>query len=130
MAVQKIYIDYDFNQNQILNARQHPLTTAQRITLGNTLTSSGEGMLVFDIEQNLLYVWTGSSWIKVNQEHYTHTQNTSASVWVINHNLNKNPAVSIVDTGGNEVEGDVLYVNLNSLTLTFSAPFSGKAYCN
>lgn len=130
MAVQKIYIDYDFNQNQILNARQHPLTTAQRITLGNTLTSSGEGMLVFDIEQNLLYVWTGSSWLKVNQEHYTHNQNTSASVWVINHNLNKNPAVSIVDTGGNEVEGDVLYVNLNSLTLTFSAPFSGKAYCN
>jgi hypothetical protein len=130
MAIQKIYVDHDFNQNQILNARQHPLTTAQRISLGNTLTESAESMLVFDIELNLLYVWTGTYWLKVNQEHYTHTQNTSSNVWVVNHNLGKNPAVSIVDTGGNEVEGDVLYVNLNSLTLTFSAPFSGKAYCN
>ena len=50
MAVQKIYIDYDFNQNQILNARQHPLTTAQRISLGNTLTETAESILVFDIE--------------------------------------------------------------------------------
>lgn len=130
MAVQKIYIDYDFNQNQILNARQHPLTTAQRISLGNTLTETAESILVFDIEQNLLYVWTGSAWLKVNQEHYTHDQMVSSNVWLVNHNLSKNPAVSIVDTGGNEVEGDVLYVNSNSLTLTFSAPFSGKAYCN
>ena len=130
MGLQKIYVDYDFNQNQILNARQHPLTTAQRTTLGNTLTESSESILVFDIEQNLLYAWTGTEWIKVNQEHYTHTQNTSASVWIVNHNLGKNPAVSIVDTGGNEVIGDVLYININSLTLTFSAPFSGKAYCN
>jgi hypothetical protein len=130
MAVQKIYIDYDFNQNQILNARQHPITTSQRISLGNTLTESAQGMLVYDITVNTLFAWNGTEWIKVNQEHYTHTQNVSSATWVVTHNLGKFPAVSIVDTGNNEVVGDVVYVNQNSLTLNFSAPFSGKAYCN
>lgn len=130
MAVQKIYVDYDFNQNQILNARQHPITTSQRISLGNTLTESAQGMLVYDTTLNVLFAWSGTEWVKVNQEHYTHTQNVSSATWIVTHNLGKFPAVSIVDTGNNEVVGDVAYINENSLTLNFSAPFSGKAYCN
>lgn len=130
MAEQRIYVDYDFNQNQITNARQHPLTTAQRASLGATLGPLGQGMLVFDIDENLLYAWTGNGWVKVNQEHYTHTQNASSSVWVVTHGLKKNPAVSIVDSAGNEVEGDVFYNDINTVTLTFSAAFSGKAFCN
>lgn len=130
MAVQKIYVDYDFNQNQILYARQHPLTTSQRISLGATLSPSAQSILVYDITLNQLFGWSGTEWVKISQEHYTHTQTVSSNVWVVQHNLGKNPAVSITDTGGNEVEGDVLYVNTNSLTLSFSAPFSGKAYCN
>jgi hypothetical protein len=130
MALQRIYVDYDFNQNQILNARMHPLTTTERILLGNTLGTEAEGMLVFDKTANNLYVWVGDGWQIAAREHYTHTQSQSASIWVVQHNLNKKPAVSIVDTGDNEVEGDILYNDNNTLTLTFSAPFSGKAYCN
>lgn len=130
MALQRIYVDYDFNQNQVLNARQHPLTTAQRTALGATLGPLGEGMLVFDIDENLLYAWTGSEWTKVNQEHYRHVQTLSSSVWTIRHSLKKHPAVSIVDSAGNEVEGDVFYNDTDTVTLTFSSAFSGEAYCN
>jgi hypothetical protein len=46
------------------------------------------------------------------------------------HGLNKYPAVSVIDTAGTEVEGDVDYTSLNNLTVTFSAPFSGTVTCN
>lgn len=59
---------------------------------------------------------------------YTHTQSVSASTWTINHNLGYYPSVNVVDNGENVVIGDVTYVSLNSLTISFSATFGGKAY--
>jgi hypothetical protein len=59
---------------------------------------------------------------------YAHTQTLSLATWTITHNLGKYPGVMIVDTGGNVVIGEVRYVSLNQLVITFSAAFSGKAY--
>ena len=59
---------------------------------------------------------------------YTHTQSVSSATWTITHNLGFSPAVSVVDSGGNHVIGDVNYVSVNSLTISFSAPFGGSAY--
>jgi hypothetical protein len=61
---------------------------------------------------------------------YEHIQTVAASVWNITHNLGKYPSVTIVDSGGNTVEGAVVYVDLNQVTAVFSAPFGGKAECN
>ena len=38
------------------------MTTAQRTTLGGTLAASDEGMLVYDIGVDSLYVWRGTAW--------------------------------------------------------------------
>jgi hypothetical protein len=46
------------------------------------------------------------------------------------HNLGKNPSVSIVDTNDQEVFAQVDYIDTNSLTITFTQAFSGKAYMN
>lgn len=62
--------------------------------------------------------------------YYVHTQNVPSITWMVEHHLGKHPAVSIVDSSGREVEGDVEYVDMNTVRLTFSAAFSGKAYCN
>jgi hypothetical protein len=59
---------------------------------------------------------------------YTHTQGTSSATWVINHNLGWNPNVTVQDSAYTTVEGNVSYTNINSLTVTFSGAFSGKAY--
>ena len=61
---------------------------------------------------------------------YVFTQSTAAERWEINHNLGKFPSVTIVDSGGNEVVGDVMYLTKNKLITSFTAPFSGKAYLN
>ena len=59
---------------------------------------------------------------------YTHTQGTSSAVWVVAHNLGWHPNVTVQDSGGSIVEGEIAYTNNNSLTITFTGAFSGKAY--
>lgn len=65
-----------------------------------------------------------------NQGTYTFTQSGAASTWTINHNLQKYPSVTVVDSSGNVVVGFQKYNNNNQIVLTFSAPFSGSAYLN
>lgn len=47
--------------------------------------------------------------------------------WEIQHDLGYLPNVTIFDSADTEVEGDVIHVDINNLTVTFSAPFSGYA---
>ncbi|WP_296683983.1 hypothetical protein [Flavobacterium sp.] len=61
---------------------------------------------------------------------YIHNQGLSSNEWEITHGLNKYPSISIVDSGYNVVVGEVEYIDLNRVTLRFSASFSGKAYLN
>lgn len=63
-------------------------------------------------------------------KHYTHTQSSATDQWVITHNLNKHPAVAVVDSGGNVVITEVRYDSANQLTVLFNAAESGKAYLN
>ena len=63
-------------------------------------------------------------------KHFTFTQSTATNTWNITHNLGKFPSVSVVDSGNTIVYGDIDYIDNNSLTITFSAAFGGKAYMN
>ena len=51
-------------------------------------------------------------------------------VWAIQHNYNKFPSITTVDSSGNVVIGDIFYNDSNLITVTFSAAFSGVAYLN
>lgn len=64
----------------------------------------------------------------VGQWRYHHQQMVPATVWTVPHNLGGKPNVTVVDSGGNQVEGDVHYVDDISLTLTFATVFGGDAY--
>jgi len=59
---------------------------------------------------------------------YAHTQGTASATWTILHNLDFYPNVTVQDSGGTIVEGEVTYTNRNQVVLTFTAAFSGKAY--
>ena len=61
---------------------------------------------------------------------YIYDQMAASSSWVIEHNLHCFPSVSIVDTGGNVVIGEIQYISNLKLIVTFSSMFSGKAYLN
>nr|DAL65675.1 MAG TPA_asm: collagen alpha 1(VIII) chain protein [Caudoviricetes sp.] len=62
--------------------------------------------------------------------YYEHNQAVPSDVWTVTHNLGKRPAVTIIDSAGDEVEGSVKHDTLNQLTITFSAGFAGMAFLN
>lgn len=59
---------------------------------------------------------------------YRHTQNAPLTTWTVNHNLNFYPNVTVFNSAGNQVEGNVAHTNETSLTITFSTAVSGKAH--
>jgi len=66
---------------------------------------------------------------------YTHNQSSTSDTWVINHNLNRFPSVTVVDSANTIVQGTVVYNSNKQLTITFFAgtnplAFQGKAYLN
>lgn len=61
---------------------------------------------------------------------YIHTQNVASDIWTIVHNLEKYPSVTVVDSAGSVVIGDVLYSDNNTIVLAFQGAFSGIAYLN
>lgn len=61
---------------------------------------------------------------------YTHDQAVPATTWTINHNLNRYPSVTVVDSANEEVEGETVYVSANTIECRFNSAFSGKAYLN
>lgn len=175
MGASVYYYDIDLNKNQLLNARLHPVTTAERIALGNGYNSNDKGVLVYDTTVSSFYGWDGNSWERIgltdneagmlaeaynstiesitlssNNENllitltkrdntavsgsikfkHTHVQSVATTEWNIIHDLNCHPSVTIVDATKTEVIGDVTYTDLNSLTVRFSAAFSGEAYLN
>lgn len=61
---------------------------------------------------------------------YIHTQTTPKSTWEIDHNLGKFPSVTVVDSAGSVVYGNVDYEDKDHIKVTFNGNFSGHAYLN
>lgn len=65
-----------------------------------------------------------------SDKNYIHTQGTPSDTWTINHTLNKYPSVTIIDSGGTEIIGDIKYIDTTTVLVTFTSGFSGKAILN
>ena len=107
-------------------------------------------------EGNNLYIYSGTFpfttsnfanelaqglWIKVGgtgdtvTKTFTSSSNSGGVVWsgttlTVTHDLARHPSVTIVDSGGNQIFGDVKYNNNNEVALTFNAAFGGTVYFN
>ena len=62
--------------------------------------------------------------------HYVHNQEMVSNTWTVVHNLNKYPAVAVVDSGGNVLYTEIEYIDTDTLEVRFEASTSGKAYLN
>lgn len=70
---------------------------------------------------------TGVEW---KDRTFKFSQTVSSSTWTIVHNLGYFPSVSVIDSVGNFVTGNIDYTDANTITLTFKTAFKGKAYLN
>lgn len=67
---------------------------------------------------------------KDGDKYYETAVNMPSKAWEISHNLNKYPSVTVINNDNQVVIGDVQYIDKNSLTVSFSAEFTGKVICN
>ena len=65
-----------------------------------------------------------------NDLNYVHDQAVPSQLWTINHPLNKFPNLTVVDSAGSTVFGEVNYLSPSAITVAFSSVFSGKAFLN
>ena len=93
------------------------------------IDESAANQVVVDAESvNLLAVRTGAVPSIAVVRRYIHTQASANTTWAIVHDLGGKPSVTIVDTSDTHVVGDVTYNSETSITVSFTAAFSGYAY--
>ena len=88
--------------------------------------------LLFEIDKRLdvLKKFDDLTGDVVLDKSYKHTQIQASKTWNIKHDLKKIPSVTIIDSGGNEVIGDIKLLSENELVITFTYEFSGSAILN
>jgi hypothetical protein len=104
------------------------LTVGERGYDGTTAADHASGASILHVLDS---VTVDEANAHVNQAHsHEHIQITPDTTWTVTHNLGYHPTVSVIDSAGSWVVGDVDMIDINSLTITFAAVFSGKAYCS
>ena len=83
-------------------------------------------VLVDQDSPNLVTVRSSSG--SANTRRYEHTQGIASANWTINHTLGGKPSVTIVDSADTHVVGEVQYTSTTQVVVSFTTPFSGKAY--
>jgi hypothetical protein len=78
---------------------------------------------------NQLWLDTDDTTAQYPDKYYTE-EFVNQSTITVTHNLDKYPSVTVTDTAYSVVEGDITYLDSNSLTVAFSASFSGAIMCN
>ena len=81
-------------------------------------------------ESNYLISLLQYDYLSATDKHFEFTQASPSITWTVNHDLNKFPSVTVVDSAGTQVFGDVDHTDNDNLTITFINQFSGKAYLN
>ena len=78
-------------------------------------------------------LWPATPFFSVSElsnttQRYVHTQGAVSATWNITHALGGRPAVTVVDSAGTVVVGEVAYNSDTSVSIYFTSPFSGFAY--
>lgn len=58
---------------------------------------------------------------------YVHTQSAPSATWTVNHNLGYRPAVEILDSGSQEIDGEVSHPTINQTVITLNPASAGIA---
>ena len=58
---------------------------------------------------------------------YVNTQASPATTWTINHNLGFRPSVELLDSGSQEIDGDIAHPTTNQTVVTLNPATAGLA---
>ena len=115
------------NQNNFAQYSIDSITESTNYSTLNVTFREGNGSFIAD----KYYAMSFSPKGQTDKNYVSPNLNFSAGVaQTITHGLNKFPSVTVVDSGGSHIVGDVQHINENSFTITFTASFQAKVYAN
>lgn len=68
--------------------------------------------------------------ITLKSVNFVFEQGIASDTWIIEHNLNKYPAVTVTDSAGTQFAARIIYDSLNQCTIYMNGATKGKAYLN
>ena len=87
----------------------------------------GNGVLAIDKYYDVMNFTLASA---VEDKTFVFSQAVPSLQWTVQHNLEKFPSITVIDSGNTVVIGKYTYIDNNNVILNFSALFAGKAYLN
>ena len=94
-----------------------------------------DGDIYIDSDNGFYYgpkvdgVWPATPLFSATQTlRHIHTQAVASTTWTVSHLLGGYPSVTVVDTAGTVVYGEISYSSTTEVVLSFSAAFAGYAY--
>lgn len=149
MAKMQLWTDLDLDFNELQN------TVIQKLPIDPAMPITGQ--IWFNTSENILKNFDGvvtkpigavefstslthlryrpvgtSTWYNIMPLHKrNHVQDFSTTMEVlVDHNMNKFPSVTVIDSANTECEVSITHVDVNQLIARFTAPMSGKIICN
>ena len=92
------------------------LTLVGSLSSGNMVTNKSYAINVFTAGDK-----------NFTSSNISFSANTATTV---THNLGKFPAITVVDSAGSEIIGEIKHTNINSFTVKFNSNFTAKIYAN
>lgn len=92
----------------------------------NVFQDTPNQVLVNEQAPNLVVIRSGGG--GGNTRRFVYEKPIVSSEWVITHTLGGFPSVTVVDSAGTQVIGEVKYDSTTQITVKFTAAFSGYAY--
>lgn len=115
------------NVNVYQDSSNQVLVTEPPAANVNIYQDTPSQVLISEDTPNLVVVRSGSGGSS-NTRRHTHSQSTASAQWTITHTLGGKPSVTIVDSAGTVVIGEVQYNSNTQISVYFSSSFSGYAY--
>lgn len=105
------------------------MTTVNVSSVTNTVTvtENGSSTVVTVPVTNTVTAITQGPQGPAGSGAYIYTQATISSTWTINHNLGFRPSVELLDSGSNEIDGDIAHPSINQTVVTLNPASAGFA---
>lgn len=78
---------------------------------------------------NIIVTRDGTT-IRITDSTFVFNMASPQTEWIIVHNLNKHPAIDVVDSSGSVIWCKKEFIDDNTVKITCNHPFTGKAYLN
>jgi hypothetical protein len=122
------------SESVVLNQGGTTKTAPASAVAGLAPNALGNVLITMPASGQIL-VYNGTRWVNATPSvpvtpisDFIYNQPTPSYVWDITHNLNRYPSVTATDDTNEQIIGDITYLSMNELTITFSGLTSGSAY--